>query len=1099
MSITLLKKLKQFFLPAVCLALSAQFSQLESREYKSPILLKNAAPVEVTANLQEQYNEAEYAIQAGDLAHARALFLDILEKLKADSIDAHSHYSVAIRLALVCHELKDYTLEHSILSDMMNFELSNDHFYQVCILQAKIYTIHKQHFEAYKILINLRERIHFMEWLVGDQDLYNQIHQYLNQENQQMLVEAERMFNAGSYNEALTLYQEVHLAARSGYYPDAISTDHGKNMIIPQIVYRISQSFYMEQEFDLAIRALEETPETLTPSAFSPASRAQETFALNRVYLLGLCYREVGQYSQAITQLHTYLRISKDLGLKEHDEVYWQLGYTAFLGGDYEGARHYLSGLENSYVSSDLRGRATLYIAHIDLLKGETDEAEKRLNAAEKILAKTPLLFEVHYLRGKLAFRNQRFNDAITHFSNSLPARNQSRAKWYRDALYYLGWSHLKFTQEPRESSEELLAHIDLAETSFQTLIDNSLLNDSLKDYAYLALAQVKLQRGGDDMQEQIDKIINQEGALISLDSKVQGLLISAEAASSYTQKELLYDTVIQEKYLSSRYYPEAWFLKAFNDYETAILVDKEEKEDKKPYLEKAMSAFETAFVLLDKTDKKRAVSCLKYQAEISQHLHFNEEALSFTQSYLEYSKKNHLKVKNIHDMYFLQGVIAYHVFERTEDETKLELAERSLLTVINGADSKDPKREQAMSFLGTTYFQQGKHIQAQDLFVKLAKEYPQSQKAGEALFWASESAEWLNQDLELVQSYRRRCFESHASSSYADEAYFSYFPYSDYLQGTTEAIDHLHAMKHLFPSSPYLISTHYLIGLDYKKDKKNKTGDILRRKDLNAAVEAFGEVHNAFEECYASNQLGDNNLDYFANAYYRASHEKALCLLAIASEATDSKKSLIHNEVKNTLLSIIHDLENGSHPLASQLTSGMHYSLILEESEFTLAQTHINLGELDEAESVLNSILDHYASRQEVRGYHLSRAWYELGKIAMHRKNYQKALALFSDSEDTGKGSGLSGEQKLDLWIQLALSHKELKDNNTAMKILSKVINDNTASPLRLKAMYLRAEIYEADGRHELAMKQLEVTSKKAGEWALKAKDKLEQNYGFR
>ena len=65
-------------------------------------------------------------------------------------------------------------------------------------------------------------------------------------------------------------------------------------------------------------------------------------------------------------------------------------------------------------------------------------------------------------------------------------------------------------------------------------------------------------------------------------------------------------------------------------------------------------------------------------------------------------------------------------------------------------------------------------------------------------------------------------------------------------------------------------------------------------------------------------------------------------------------------------------------------------------------------------------------------------------------------------------------------------------------MMLLSKVINDNAISGLRLNAMYLRAEIYEQQGRHDLAIKQLEATAKKAGEWALKAKEKLEKDYGF-
>jgi hypothetical protein len=62
----------------------------------------------------------------------------------------------------------------------------------------------------------------------------------------------------------------------------------------------------------------------------------------------------------------------------------------------------------------------------------------------------------------------------------------------------------------------------------------------------------------------------------------------------------------------------------------------------------------------------------------------------------------------------------------------------------------------------------------------------------------------------------------------------------------------------------------------------------------------------------------------------------------------------------------------------------------------------------------------------------------------------------------------------------------------------LSKAINDDAISSLRIKAMFIRAEIYAIQGRNDLARKQLEATSKKGGEWALKAKQKLDMEYGY-
>ncbi len=66
------------------------------------------------------------------------------------------------------------------------------------------------------------------------------------------------------------------------------------------------------------------------------------------------------------------------------------------------------------------------------------------------------------------------------------------------------------------------------------------------------------------------------------------------------------------------------------------------------------------------------------------------------------------------------------------------------------------------------------------------------------------------------------------------------------------------------------------------------------------------------------------------------------------------------------------------------------------------------------------------------------------------------------------------------------------------AILTLSKVVNDDAISGMRLKAMYLRAEIYAQQGRRDLSRKQLEATAKKGGEWGQKAKETLERDYGY-
>lgn len=124
---------------------------------------------------------------------------------------------------------------------------------------------------------------------------------------------------------------------------------------------------------------------------------------------------------------------------------------------------------------------------------------------------------------------------------------------------------------------------------------------------------------------------------------------------------------------------------------------------------------------------------------------------------------------------------------------------------------------------------------------------------------------------------------------------------------------------------------------------------------------------------------------------------------------------------------------------------------------------------------------------------------WYEKGKLAQMEKEHEEALQSFINAEKaTHEHAELSPSEKLDLWIQQSICHQELNQLDNAMLLLSKVINDDVISPLRIKAMFLRAEIYELQGRPELAVKQLEAAARKGGEWAQKSQEKLEKVYGY-
>jgi tetratricopeptide (TPR) repeat protein len=169
----------------------------------------------------------------------------------------------------------------------------------------------------------------------------------------------------------------------------------------------------------------------------------------------------------------------------------------------------------------------------------------------------------------------------------------------------------------------------------------------------------------------------------------------------------------------------------------------------------------------------------------------------------------------------------------------------------------------------------------------------------------------------------------------------------------------------------------------------------------------------------------------------------------------------------------------------------------IKEEGELKLVECYFKQGKERQAQLLLQHMLNNYHAQGIEKGFYLSHVWQQQGKLAIKNADYDTAIACLELSLETGIGF-LSEEEKLSLWLLQSEAYRGKKEYDIAMRFLSRVINAEAASPLRLKAMYLRAEIYELEGRPELAIRQLEATSKKGGEWAARAQEKLRLNYGL-
>lgn len=520
-------------------------------------------------------------------------------------------------------------------------------------------------------------------------------------------------------------------------------------------------------------------------------------------------------------------------------------------------------------------------------------------------------------------------------------------------------------------------------------------------------------------------------------------------------------------------------------------LKDKENKQAESLRLfQLAADAFEQAYKYLKGFDNPRASLAVKFQAEALWH----QGSIHSAQKALEVLSNSEILHFLVHpdEIYYLRGLISAHVGKKIGEESTLTSAEN----ILNEGLTLYPMgsyREKILFLLGTLNFQKKSYLAAVEQFIKLT-EKGDSPLAGEAFFWAAKSLEAADPTNERISLYREKVFKDFPSSSHAAEAYFSYYPYREYLQGNRAAIKHLQGFADKFPDSPYLINVNYLLGMDFKRDRRSPEGKWIRRRDMNSSIEYFQQAESNFDKLFLENKIPQEELDYFIKMRFRITLERALANLAIANASQGAKRQIFLEYAEEVFTQMIDDLQDAKHPLAEREP----FPSLLEESLYWLGQTYVQEDQDSQARKIYLDMLDKYKAAKITRGYYLSRVLYELGVLHLRNHDPKVAIDYLISAEDASKGKVLSTDQKIDLWIQQSLAYQNLKETDKAMLILSKAINHDEISSLRIKAMYLRAEIYAQQGRHDLARKQLEALSKKGGEWALKARQKLDFDYGY-
>src|SRR5262249_42483510 len=140
------------------------------------------------------------------------------------------------------------------------------------------------------------------------------------------------------------------------------------------------------------------------------------------------------------------------------------------------------------------------------------------------------------------------------------------------------------------------------------------------------------------------------------------------------------------------------------------------------------------------------------------------------------------------------------------------DIAENSLVVNLENYPT-GPFAAKSLYLLGTVLYHKKNFAKAEQVFRRLSTDSQQQNPfIGDAYFWTAKCLSKQKHDQEHAKALRKKVFEVYPTSSFAAEAYFTYYNYRDYLQGDRAAIKHLMNFEQKFPNSPFVITAYYLV-----------------------------------------------------------------------------------------------------------------------------------------------------------------------------------------------------------------------------------------------------------------------------------------------
>lgn len=795
-------------------------------------------------------------------------------------------------------------------------------------------------------------------------------------------------------------------------------------------------------------------------------------------FLKSTAYGRMNQHAQALSLLEQ-IPLPKT---KKPENVVLHQGYHLIEMGEFDRAQKVLKSIQQLPDRPLPYELAQVLLAKIALATKRYEEALQPLAAATH-----PSLYPMAtYLKGWALVGLQRSSEAVKSFEQLHRNGTSPSSPWGAAVLKGLITSSLSHALKCNSFDEltELFSKM--------TPILNELSSSLPKDSSYLLQIDFHLIKAKtlSDLTSYTKamELIAQIQPLISEKKFKEILIKQAAAAPSYEERKRLFSELSMH-FSSPSFSAEGWFLTGLNYFEEGVLQDNKSLIPSTSRFEEAANAFIHS-INSNPSPEQLALS-QKYLAIASLHIPSKSKALLAWET-LEQLSQNASSLSDPQkkkEALVLMGWAALRLntpeaAKKTQSKLDLACLEDKEIKKLSGLLSVQLKEWEKADFLFST----------------LLSEASSPSSCGEIWFWRGLCA-GLQQKEELQKEYFQQAYATDPQSPYAPIAYFHSYSYRDYMLGKRKAIKHLRTMAQLFPRHPLLINAYYLMGLYHKKDLLSEEGTVLRYKDWTSAIDAFQLAETTFDSLLKSGSIPSSDRYYYLTLRYQAQLERAKANFSVGLQTTGGKRAIYLEYAEEVFKKLIKDFQDPNALAWQGLadTQGASYHKIWSDAELHLARLYEEKEEWEKAEETLAYSLSSYDRASISDGYGLMRTHALMGKLMKRKGDPLTALAHFQKAEQSAKEHLLaSPREKLDLWIQQSMCYKDLNELDQSMRLLSRAINDDVISPLRIKAMLLRAEIYELQGRPELALKQLEAAACKGGEWAQQAKEKMEKTYGY-